>query len=120
MARVARPVPVKEKVARPSLAARYPDWFALGVVSVAGGWEPLVDQLFADLARRPAQYRDLRQRAGGAGIDQGGDDGVGAHLPELRRARAAQDLPGLDRDPVRALPPTARNHAHRRLTLSDR
>ena len=50
MARVARPVPVKEKVARPSLAARYPDWFALGVVSVAGGWEPLVDQLFADLA----------------------------------------------------------------------
>jgi hypothetical protein len=53
------------------LAARYPDWFALGTIAPLPGWSALVDGLFAELAatldepdRARLQIAAVRERDG--------------------------------------------------------
>jgi len=74
MVKLPRAIPQREaRVADPlaALAARHPDWFALGTIAPLPGWTSLVEQLFAELdasltgpARAQFQVAAVRERDG--------------------------------------------------------
>lgn len=52
MVTLARPIPQRGAAAADplaALAARYPDWFALGTITPPPGWRALVERLFTEL-----------------------------------------------------------------------